>query len=68
MAINCCRYCIAPKRHPGCHGRCSDYLDEKAKHDADRAEENKRKHIEYGIISQLRSGARRVNMINHKKG
>ena len=68
MAIYSCKGCVAPKRHPGCHGHCPEYLAEKAKHDADRVEENRRRQIEYGIISQLRSGVRRANMINHKKG
>lgn len=22
----CCEGCIAPKRHPGCHDKCSDYI------------------------------------------
>ena len=68
MAIYSCKGCVAPKRYPGCHGHCPEYLAEKAKHDADRVEENRRRQIEYGIISQLRSGVRRANMINHKKG
>lgn len=68
MAIYSCKGCVAPKRYPGCHGHCAEYLAEKAKHDADRAEEIKRKRIEYGLISQLRSSARRANIISHKKG
>lgn len=27
--IKCCRYCIAPKRHVGCHGECVEYLEER---------------------------------------
>lgn len=36
MSFDCCRYCVAPKRHPGCHATCPDYKEAKA-------EENKRK-------------------------
>lgn len=30
MKIKCCKECVAPKRHPGCHGVCPEYLYEKA--------------------------------------
>lgn len=23
--FECCRHCVAPKRHPACHGTCEDY-------------------------------------------
>ena len=29
--IWCCKDCVAPKRHPGCHSTCKEYKDEKAK-------------------------------------
>ena len=68
MAISCCRYCVAPERHPGCHDHCSKYIAEKAKHDADMAEQYRRRRIEYGIVSQIKSSAHRASMISHKKG
>ena len=33
MGIYSCKDCVAPKRRPGCHGSCPDYLAEKAEHD-----------------------------------
>ena len=33
MAIKCCKGCVAPKRYPGCHDRCPEYLAEKAEYD-----------------------------------
>lgn len=30
MKIKCCKDCVAPKRPPGCHGVCPEYLYEKA--------------------------------------
>ena len=57
MAINCCRYCVAPKRHPGCHGHCAEYIVEKAAHDTQKAAEDKRRYLEYGLDHRLtRSG------------
>lgn len=29
--ITCCKDCVAPKRHVGCHSTCKEYIDEKAK-------------------------------------
>ena len=43
MAITCCYGCVAPKRHPGCHDHCPEYIEQKAKHDKERialAEQN----------------------------
>ena len=28
-----CHKCVAPKRHPGCHGSCKEYADEKAEYE-----------------------------------
>lgn len=36
--ISCCKDCVAPKRRPGCHGSCPEYLVEKAEHDKERLE------------------------------
>lgn len=30
MKIKCCKDCVAPKRYPGCHGVCPEYIHEKA--------------------------------------
>lgn len=27
--INCCRDCVYPKRHPGCHAKCEEYIAER---------------------------------------
>ena len=33
MSITCCKDCVAPKRHIGCHEVCAEYLSEKKQHD-----------------------------------
>lgn len=38
MAIECCNGCVAPKRYPGCHDHCPEYIKQKAKHDKERIE------------------------------
>lgn len=31
--IKCCKDCVAPKRHIGCHADCKEYLEEKAQYE-----------------------------------
>ena len=33
MAINSCNGCMPPKRYPGCHSVCEDYLKEVEKNE-----------------------------------
>ena len=49
MAIHCCKGCVAPKRHPGCHGSCPEYLADKAEHDRIKAELDRERDINIGI-------------------
>lgn len=28
MIIKCCRHCVPPKRYPGCHATCPEYIEE----------------------------------------
>ena len=37
--ISCCKNCIAPKRHLGCHDTCEEYQKEKAKHEIRKQKE-----------------------------
>lgn len=32
--VKCCKDCVAPKRHPGCHDTCKEYNDEKQRQEA----------------------------------
>lgn len=74
MAINCCNGCVAPKRYPGCHGHCPEYLEEKAHWDALMDAERKKMSIQYGITT-ARSEAvskalksRRYSQKNYRRG
>lgn len=49
MAIFCCKGCVAPKRYPGCHGHCPEYIAEKAEHDSRKAEYNEQLDISIAI-------------------
>lgn len=37
MAIKCCKNCVPPQRHPGCHSTCPDYIREKAEWEEEKA-------------------------------
>ena len=48
--IYCCKGCEAPKRYPGCHGVCQDYLEQKKEHDRLKAEHDKVNQISGAIV------------------
>ena len=39
MAIKCCKDCIPPKRHIGCHDICEEYKKEKAEYEIKKQKE-----------------------------
>lgn len=48
--IYSCKGCVAPKRYPGCHAVCQEYLEQKAWHDERKAELDKERKIEQAIL------------------
>ena len=68
MAINCCNGCVAPKRFPGCHGTCPEYIAEKAEHDKRKAEQDRERDITGAIIGdQMRKVYRAMKSRRNKK-
>lgn len=47
--ITCCKDCVAPKRHVGCHADCQEYIGEKKKHDEKKAEIDRKRHTNNAI-------------------
>lgn len=47
--FECCQYCVAPKRYPGCSGKCPEYAEARAKYDADKAKQNGNMDLKYYI-------------------
>ena len=47
-----CKDCVAPKRHPGCHDKCPEYQEQKAKNDAVKEAEKKWRDTRGGLIAQ----------------
>lgn len=61
-----CRYCTQPKRHPGCHSHCPEYLAERAEYDRCKEKLDKEKAVEYAIIEQRGIHVRKA--LKHKRG
>ena len=50
--IDCCKGCIAPKRHPGCHDHCPEYQKQKAEYEERKAIADEQKRISNGLYNQ----------------
>lgn len=49
LRINCCRDCVPPKRHPGCHSACEEYIKAKEQYEKDK---KKNKEMRNPIINR----------------
>lgn len=50
--IECCRNCVPPKRHSGCHATCKEYKEERQEFDEEKEliEKNK-KHVVINYVN-----------------
>lgn len=54
---NPCKDCVPPKRSPGCHSSCVDYMIAKAFHEAKRDEQYQESQVrQYSIDIARRNG------------
>lgn len=51
MGVFSCKGCIPPKRHPGCHASCPEYIAEKAAHEERKAMHDKERDISCAITN-----------------
>lgn len=58
--MDCCRYCVPPKRHTACWGHCPDYIKERAEYDKLKSAEDKKNAVRNGIYLQRVYGALRA--------
>ena len=59
--MTCCRYCVPPKRYPGCHDHCPERIKEKAEYDMKKADADRKKAISQRIYAQKEAGVIRAN-------
>lgn len=50
--MECCKNCVAPKRHKACWGHCPEYIAERAEYDEKKAQEDKRRKVRNDIYNQ----------------
>lgn len=51
MWFDCCKNCVAPKRYPGCHSHCQEYIDIRAEYDKRKAAHNQKREIDCAIAA-----------------
>ena len=62
--IRCCMGCVPPKRKPGCHGTCREYIEEKAALDEEKRAERKQR-IETALSNRIRRNG--IQRMSHKR-
>ena len=60
MSFKSCKYCEPPKRRPGCHAHCPEYLEESAEYRNKKSIADKERDIQQGIIQQRNEAAYRA--------
>lgn len=70
MSFNCCKNCVAPKRHPGCHSECEEYKACNEEHLRVKAIIDHDKHIDglfkgFRMNGAIRSIRRGYNCSRH---
>ena len=66
IMIYCCKDCVAPKRYPGCHDHCPEYIADKARHDKEKAIADQKRYIKNGLAAQTFVGVSRANKARNK--
>jgi hypothetical protein len=55
-----CKYCVAPKRHPGCHADCDEYKKWDIKHQQELVKIREKNRAENDCFpNRLRNGIKR---------
>ena len=58
--IECCHYCVAPKRYPGCHDHCPEYQKQKAEYEARKVAYYGDRNIITGLDAQRAAAITKV--------
>lgn len=59
--VVCCNGCVPPKRHPGCHDHCPDFITEKLVDDLREEKYRKQQEIHLGLRDQKTRGVIKAN-------
>ena len=58
--FECCHHCVAPKRYPGCSGKCPEYEAARAKFNTDKEKNKERTLMRNYIVEHVRITKDRV--------
>lgn len=64
--ITCCKDC--PNRHPGCHGSCNKYQEQKAEYDETMSEVKEKRGVSQGLNGFMFNNIERTNKRLNRKG
>jgi len=66
MGIKCCKGCVAPKRHSGCHSKCPEYLEEKRLWEEQKKAISKQRQADNNLYEQRSKGVYKA--LKRKRG
>lgn len=58
--FECCHHCVAPKRYPGCSGKCPEYAEARVKFNSDKEKNKERTLMRNYIVEHVRITKDRV--------
>ena len=64
--IRVCMNCEKPKRYPGCHAQCPEFLAEKEEYDRVKATEYAKRHLRGMLIEQRKQAVDRANKLRRR--
>ena len=59
--VRVCKGCVSPKRYPGCHDHCPEYLAERAEYDRLKEADYKKRQTIGLLVDQRLQGINRAN-------
>lgn len=67
MRISCCYNCVPPKRHPGCHSTCPEYIEEKKQSEKMREAIRQQKEARFDADEVSRRAVKRIKDYSRKR-
>ena len=58
--FECCIECVAPKRHPACHGSCPEYIEKRAEYNRLKDKADRETRVKQSIYKQKSDGVNRA--------
>lgn len=64
--VRVCMNCVPPKRYPGCHASCPEYLAEKEEYDRLKAIDYQKRYTRGLLVDQRLRAVNRANKMRRK--